>query len=325
MGEDATELVLPRIGQQIVDVAVEVGSRLVHDEKGGSAVLLRYRRAFERCLQHKRDDDAAEVRVRVFEKILSRIDKDYGAPVHLLEQVDFRARRREQPCKSWIFDDALQAVADLLLGLRKGLAHEVALEKIARDGRKALDGAAVRPRVFHQMDHVENGRVPAHRFGEGKHETCDVLEKHALLGGQVCAEKPGEQVVERLDDARGDLLLGRLVISAQARAVDVKHVKRGRIFDVAGRDVEEAVAVPPRVTIENGKVRQLPNEIALAVNDDQARRLAERQIVQDKVFEEGGLARVGATHDMHVAETLLVREFERHRLLKRSSKGVSDR
>ena len=62
MGENAAAFVFAGFGQEVVDVAVEVRSRFVHDQEGGSAIVLRDNGPLKYGLEHQRDKDAPEMR-----------------------------------------------------------------------------------------------------------------------------------------------------------------------------------------------------------------------------------------------------------------------
>ena len=66
------------------------------------------------------------------------------------------------------------------------------------------------------------------------------------------------------------------------------------------------------VGIEQCEVRELVDEVALTVHDDQGGRVFGLQIVQDEMLQKLGLAGAAAADDMHVAEAVFVGEPERH-------------
>ena len=71
-----------------------------------------------------------------------------------------------------------------------------------------------------------------HRLGNGEHEPGDIAEQDALARGEVGPKKAGEEVVERLDDARCYLLPGKRVVVFEPAPVHVEDVEGRRVFDV---------------------------------------------------------------------------------------------
>ncbi len=61
MGKNAAAFVLACLGQEVVDVAVEIGGGFVHDEEGGPSFVLGYDGALQYGLKYQRDEDTAKV------------------------------------------------------------------------------------------------------------------------------------------------------------------------------------------------------------------------------------------------------------------------
>jgi len=123
-----------------------------------------------------------------------------------------------------------------------------------------------------------------------QHQAAHVAEAHTLLAGQVDPEAI-EHVLERLDGAGDHLLLRDGAILRNPRAVDVEDIGRRRVLDVLRRDQDR------RPVSEDGEVRHLVDEVALAVHDDERRRVVGLEIVQNEVLQQLGLPRSGAADD----------------------------
>ena len=59
VGEDTPAFVFSCLGQEVVHVAVEIGSGFVHDQECGSTLIFGYDGALQHGLEDKRDEDAA--------------------------------------------------------------------------------------------------------------------------------------------------------------------------------------------------------------------------------------------------------------------------
>ncbi len=119
---------------------------------------------------------------------------------------------------------------------------------------KRFDRSSVGEGIVHERDHVEDGRVPAHCFGQGKHQAGNKAEKDTLLCREVGPKEPGKEIVEGLDHARRDLLLGGFVVMAKTLAIEIEDVECGRMLHVFGGNEGEAVCERPAVRIEQRQV-----------------------------------------------------------------------
>ena len=142
----------------------------------------------------------------------------------VLKEIDFGVGLGEQPSERRVFENGIEAIADLLLRLGEGLAREVPLEKVALNRWQGFDSLLVWRGIVHQVDHVEDGGVAPHGLGERQHEPSYKAEEDALLGGEVGTQKTGEEIVEGLDDAGRDLFLGGFIVLAKAFSVHIEDV-----------------------------------------------------------------------------------------------------
>src|ERR1043166_1844405 len=105
MRKDASQLVLARFREKIVDVAVEVGRSLIHNQERGAAIAFGNNGALQYSLKHKRNEYPSKIPRGAFQEVLGGIDQDDGTVVQLGEEVNPRFFRCEEPRHSGVFED----------------------------------------------------------------------------------------------------------------------------------------------------------------------------------------------------------------------------
>ena len=124
-------------------------------------------------------------------------------PLHGREHVEPVHRTGEHSFKCRNLQNGVEATRNLLARLAEGAAvEELVVEEGARSRIEAGDVGRKGRWVggLHQFAEGVDGRS-----GYGQHETGDIGEGRALLGGQFAGER-AEHVIEQLDDAGFHLL-----------------------------------------------------------------------------------------------------------------------
>ena len=150
MGEYASHFVLTDLSEQVVDVLVKILCRFVDNEEGRLSVRIRDSGAFHDRAEDKGDEQPPEMGRRGFEEILRRINENDRASVQLFEEIEAGFRSGKDSFHRRIFEDRVEAIADLLFGLMECLLSEVTLKKFALDGGQLLDCLLVRSRILHE-------------------------------------------------------------------------------------------------------------------------------------------------------------------------------
>lgn len=221
--------------------------------------------------------------------------------MHRGEHVELVDRAREHPLEGRNLQHGVETPGDLLARLAEGAAiEELILEEGAGGRVEAIDVLGEKRLVgrLHQLAEGVDGRA-----GDGEHQARDVGEGGALLGGELARQR-AEDVVEQLDDAGFDLLADSALVALQARGLDVEHVEGGGVV-VLGIDDDETIRV-----LEQRQALDLPEHVALAVDDDQRRRVFLLKVVQDDVLQGLGLAVAGAGDQVPMLHPRLLRNVK---------------